>query len=205
MIRNTVREIFFSVWPMLLIIMVILSLLRVGQLIKEKKRFVFYQEMMSFGFMIYIMCLFYVVTFQDVSWSSSNFIPFKEMFRYRFGSRLFLRNVLGNSLLFLPYGFFVTYFLKLTKKSSIFIYSLIVSITIEVTQLVIGRVFDIDDIFLNVVGGMAGFYLYQFFLKIKGYLPNFLKKEAVYNIIMTLVLILIFLYLFETMKVGVIA
>ena len=32
-----------------------------------------------------------VVTFQDVSWSTSNFTPFKEIFRYEIGDRLFYK------------------------------------------------------------------------------------------------------------------
>ena len=37
-------------------------------------------------------------------------IPFKEMFRYNIGSRLFVKNVLGNMLMFLPY--FLVFILK---------------------------------------------------------------------------------------------
>ena len=90
------------------------------------------------------MLLFHIVTFQDVTWSTSNFTPFKEIFRYTFGSRAFYKNVVGNMIMFMPYGF-VSYFISL-KPYLILLLSLIVSITIETTQL-IGRVFDIDDIF----------------------------------------------------------
>src|SRR5699024_1806752 len=107
-------------------------------------------------FIIYVLCLFYVVTFQDVSWSTSNFTPFSEMFRYEIGSRLFIKNVLGNVILFLPYGFFAAYYLKLKKPWSILGLSILVSLTIETTQLLIGRVFDIDDIILNTIGGLFG-------------------------------------------------
>jgi len=89
-------------------------------LIKNKKQVVLYRELLSLLFVIYVLCLFYVVTFQDVSWSTSNFVPFQEMFRYDFGSRLFIKNVLGNMLLFIPYGFFMAYYLKI-KKPSVFI------------------------------------------------------------------------------------
>ena len=44
--------------------------------------------------------------------------------------------------------------------------TLIVSLTIEVVQLNIGRTFDIDDIILNTLGGLIGFILCKLFHKI---------------------------------------
>lgn len=203
MFRDTVIEIFKNVWPMLLITSMIVISLRAVYLISNKKPFVFYQELLMFGFILYVICLFYVVTFQDVSWSSSNFIPFKEMFRYPIFSRLFMRNVVGNILIFVPYGFFASYFLKMNKKSVLFLLSLFTSITIETTQLVIGRVFDIDDILLNVAGGMTGFFLYQSFLLVKDHLPSCLKTEWFYNIIVSIILLVMGLYLLKFIEVGV--
>lgn len=203
MFRDTVIEIFKNVWPMLLITSMIVVSLRTVYLISNKKPFVFYQELLMFGFIIYVICLFYVVTFQDVSWSTSNFIPFKEMFRYPIFSRLFIRNVVGNILIFIPYGFFASYFLKVNKKSILFFLSLFTSVTIETTQLVIGRVFDIDDILLNVVGGMLGFFLYQSFILMKDHLPSFLKTEWFYNIIVSVILLIMGLYLLKFIEVGV--
>ena len=139
---------------------------------------------------MYVIALFEVVTFQDVSWSSSNFIPFNEMLRYDFGTKLFFKNVVGNMLMFIPFGFFTSYFLKLKKVYSVFLLTLLTSITIETTQLLIGRVFDIDDIILNVIGGLIGYLIFKIIYKIK-----FLKKEFIYNIIMIVVLIAIILYL----------
>ena len=111
MFRNTILKILQDSWPMVLICCVIIISMRVVYLVKNKQIPVFYKEILGLGFIIYIMTLFYVVTFQDVSWSTSNFIPFKEMFRYDFGTRLFFKNVLGNMILFIPYGFFISYFL----------------------------------------------------------------------------------------------
>ena len=104
-LTRTIQGVVNSTWPMILISSIILISLRVGYIFKYKneKRFVFYEELLMLSFVIYIMCLFQVVTFQDdVSWSTNNFIPFQEILRYNIGSRLFLKNVLGNMLLFLP-------------------------------------------------------------------------------------------------------
>lgn len=197
-----VINIFKNSWPMILILTTILASMKVTYYIKNKQKVVFYQEIMQLGFLIYILCLFYVVTFQDVSWSTSNFIPLKEMFRYELGSPLFYRNVIGNLIMFVPYGFFITYFLKLEKPRSAFILSVIASTTIEVTQLCIGRVFDIDDIFLNIIGGITGFYFCHFASKIMDMLPSVLKNELFYNIIMVLILLGIFFYFYQVIVVG---
>ncbi len=195
MIRETVLEIFANVWPMVFITSVIMVSLRITYLLKNKQEFIFYKELLLFGFVIYVICLFYVVSFQDVSWSTSNFIPFKEMFRYTLGSNLFIRNVIGNILIFMPFGFFTGYFLKLDKGITAFILSLLVSSSIEVTQLYIGRVFDIDDILLNVLGGMCGYLLYKSLDIINDLLPKPLKTNVFYNIIVSIFLFLIVFYL----------
>lgn len=179
-----------EVWPMILIFCVVLISLRIVYIIKTKTKFVLYNELFYLAFLIYIMLLFHIVTFQDVVWSSSNFIPFKEIFRYDIGSKLFYKNVIGNMIMFMPYGFFVSYFTRLKKPYLIFFLSLLVSVTIESTQMAIGRVFDIDDIFLNVLGGVIGFYIYRILFKIVDSFPAFLKKPIVYNIIILLMIVL---------------
>jgi glycopeptide antibiotics resistance protein len=177
--------------------------MRIVHIVKTKEKVILYKELLALLFVIYILCLFYVVTFQDVSWSTSNFIPFQEMLRYDFGSRLFIKNVLGNMLLFIPYGFFMAYYLKLKKPYSIFILSLIVSCTIEFTQLLIGRVFDVDDILLNLIGGMIGYLLFKLLEDIKDLLPSILKKPIIYNIIILILIVLMLLYLSNIITLGV--
>lgn len=164
---KTIFEIFKEVLPTIVICLVIISTLRIAYLIKTKEKFSILNEMISLVFIVYIMFLFYAVTFQDASWSTSNFIPFKEVFRYEFGSRLFIKNVLGNMLMFIPFGFFSSYFLKEKKLLAILVITFIVSFTIEFTQLKIGRVFDIDDIILNLVGGVMGHYIYRILFRAK--------------------------------------
>lgn len=192
--RETILNIFEDIWPMLFIFSVIIVSLRLVYLIKNKEKFIFYQEMLMLGFIIYITALFRVVTFQDVSWSSSNFIPFEEMFRYEFGTQLFYKNVVGNMLMFIPYGFFISYFLKIKKPWLILLLTTLVSIMIEVTQLLIGRVFDIDDIMLNIVGGLLGFIIYYLVVKIKSKI-SLLQKQYIYNIMMVIIILVIVLYL----------
>ena len=190
MFSNSIKEILLDIWPSLIICFIIITSLRITFLVKNKIKFIFYKEILMLGFIMYVRALFEVVTLQDVSWSSSNFIPFKEMLRYEFGTKLFFKNVVGNMIMFIPFGFFTSYFLKLKKIYSVFILTLLTSITIETTQLLIGRVFDIDDILLNILGGLIGYFIFKIIYKIK-----FLKKESIYNIIISVILILIVFYL----------
>lgn len=193
--QDNIRAILLEMWPTILLISVILISMRVFYIIKNKEQVTFYKELMIYLFIIYILCLFYVVTFHDVSWSESNFTPFKEILRYNVGSKLFFKNVIGNMVLFVPFGFFVSYFLKLEKIYSITFFTVITSVTIEVTQLLIGRVFDIDDLLLNLIGGIVGFGIYRLIHNIKDSLPSFLKKDYIYNIIMMLLFGLMIFYI----------
>lgn len=163
--KRTIVNLFNEIWPMIFICSVIMILLRITYLIKNRQKFIFYKEIFMFLFVLYMMSLFYVVSFQDIdsaSISGYNIIPFKEMFRYKIGSRLFFKNVIGNFLMFVPFGFFTSYILRRIKCRWVFIITLIVSITIEITQYKIGRVFDIDDVMLNVLGGILGYYIFDF-------------------------------------------
>ena len=189
-LANTIQGVIDFTWPMVIISVVIMVSFRICYLIKNKERIVWYKEVTMLIFVVYILCLFQVVTFQDdVSWSSNNFIPFKEIFRYKITSRLFIKNVLGNMLLFLPFGFFVSFYLKPEKIKLPLVLILIASISIEIVQMLIGRVFDVDDILLNVLGGVLGFYIYSFLRMIGESLPKIFKTEIFLDILSFLVLI----------------
>ncbi len=191
MIKDAVTDIFEYIWPMIVIVVTIIASIRIMYLINTKKSFKLYEELVSLSFIIYILSLFYLVTFQDVNYGTSNFTPFKEMFRYDIGSSLFFKNVLGNILLFIPLGFYAGYYTKSKNIIPLFIIITISSTTIEFTQLNIGRTFDIDDIILNVIGGILGFLLYKF----GGHLPKFTKKTWFLNIITILLLAIFLTYL----------
>ncbi len=175
-------------WPTIVMAVIIAVLLRLTDLIINRKKLVLHDELLKLFFIIYILCLFYVVTFQDVSWSSHNFVPFKEIFRYDIGSGVFYKNIFGNLLLFIPYGIFIARYLKLKEPIVLVVIAFITSLSIEVIQFLIGRVFDVDDIILNVVGCLLGFSVYIMSEKFGSKLPNFLKKNIVWDILSILVL-----------------
>ena len=189
-ISNTLQSVISFTWPMVIISIIIMVSFRICYLIKSKEKIVIYKELSMLIFGIYIMCLFQVVTFQDdVTWATNNFIPFKEIMRYNITSRLFFKNVVGNMIMFLPFGFFTSYYLKSEKLTLPLLLTLIASISIEIVQSLIGRVFDVDDIILNILGGLLGYFIYMVLRRIAEHLPSFTKKDWFLNTLSILILI----------------
>lgn len=191
MIEKTIQSAFSENWPMIFIFTTVIVTIRLVYLKVHKQKFTLYKELFMLAFLIYVMLLFYVVTFQDVNYGTNNFIPFKEILRYEVGSKLFIKNILGNIILFIPYGLFVSYILKTRKPTPILIITLITSSVIEYTQMKIGRTFDIDDIILNIVGGFAGYLIYIITDTLESHLPSFFSSDTFKNVLIIVMFILI--------------
>ena len=188
---NALKDVLYDTWPMIALSCVILVSIRLTYLIKNKQKFNVGNEIMMLTFIVYILCLFQIVTSQDVSSVHGvNVTLFKELTRYQIGTRLFYRNIVGNIIMFIPFGFFTSYYLKLNKKRVIFYLTLIVSIVIELIQLKIGRAFDIDDIILNVVGSLIGYFLYRMMDNVFGDLSDTIKGTFIIIGLLTSIVIL---------------
>lgn len=202
MIKSTFFEVLDTTWPTLVIFLTIIILLRVFTILNTSKKFILHEELLLLLFITYILFLFELVTSRDVYMNGTNLVPFREMFRYPVGSENFNRQVVGNILLFMPFGFFATYYTKIKKISSISFMSILISLTIEVVQKYIGRSFDVDDIILNVVGGILGFLVYIGLDAIRKKLSNIFQKDGFYNFLSILLVIIICLYLFGIISFG---
>lgn len=188
---TAIKDVLYDTWPMIALSCVVLITIRLTYLIKNKQRIVISNEMMMLTFIVYILCLFQIVTSQDVSSIHGvNVTLFKELTRYQIGTKLFYRNIIGNIIMFIPFGFFTSYYLKLNKKRVIFYLTLVVSIVIELIQLKIGRAFDVDDIILNMMGSLLGYYLYRAMDKIFGDLSDTIKGTFIIIGILTAIVIL---------------
>lgn len=188
-LREIIKDMLPSMWPLIVFVSVVAISLRIAFL-KGSKRFVLHRELMALVFIIYILCLYFVVTGQDINYGGINLIPFKEMFRYEIGSYKFMKNIIGNIVLFVPYGFFSSYYLNNKKIGTNVVLCLIASFAIEAIQYYIGRVFDIDDIILNVLGGFCGCLIFVALTAIKAKLPRFMKSDAFLNFLFILIIIL---------------
>ncbi len=92
---------------------------------------------------------------------SLNLIPFSWL-RTKNSYHKFVAEKIPNILLFIPFGFFLASVLKNSRKLSKLIKnSFIVTFSIEFIQFFIGRVADIDDIIMNLLGSMMGYSLFK--------------------------------------------
>ena len=192
-----------DIWPMLTIFLVVIISIRLMYIHNSSEKFVFYKEFFNMLFIIYALILFQLLTNTEMNVSSGiNIVPFTEILRYEVGSTQFYLNVIGNILVFLPFGYFVSSYIKATRVSHILLVTLITSFTIEFVQHYIGRSFDIDDILLNVIGAIIGFLLYIGFTAIKKHLPKFFRSDLFYNIICIILLVIAVIYYFQIMGIS---
>ena len=195
---GSLKDVIMMTWPTLFISLVVLISIRVSHIVKHKVEFVLYKEILLLLFILYILCLFQIVTAQDINeLEGNNFIPFAEILRYKIGSKYFIKNIIGNVLMFAPYGFFVGKYASLKNVKLTLLLLFLASVSIEVTQLVIGRVFDVDDIILNLVGGLLGYIVYRIIDKIFNSLPKVFRSQIFLNIMSIILVIVIGVIFFQ--------
>ncbi len=198
--RNTIVDVINLSWPTVVIVVMIVSIMRIAYIIRnDRKSFRLYEELFNLMFIVYLLVLFQLVTSQDLAYGGTNLVPFKEILRYDLFSAAFIKQVLGNILLFAPLGYFATYYCKLKGVVSITIISMLSSVTIEIVQHFIGRSVDIDDVILNVFGGILGFLVYKLLSAIESKLPKAFRKKWFYNLLSIIIIILVGLYLTKTL------
>ena len=196
--ESAIRSVIKMSWPTLVIVLTIVVILRVTYIMtSDKRKFCLYEEIFEILFLAYLVLLFQLVTSQDLPGGGTNLMPFREILRYDVGTKTFYKQVFGNILLFIPLGYFATSYCKIKGLGTLTLVSLLSSITIEVTQHYIGRTFDIDDIILNVVGGIVGFLIYTALNAIRNHMPKFLQRDWFYNLLSVLLLIALVLYTYK--------
>ncbi len=126
-------------------------------------------------FVIYLIGLIYLLFFAESMGRTMdsdanrhyNLELFKEikrfyMYRGTLGVEAFFVNVFGNVVAFIPFGFLKSILVfkdrnfKKTVVSGFFF-----SLSIEITQLILNvGSFDVDDLFLNTIGIMIGYWIF---------------------------------------------
>jgi len=133
-------------------------------------------------FLIYIALLVYFLFFserygrtagEEYRYNLVLFAEIKRFFRYRqyISQEMFILNMFGNVAAFMPFGFFIP---MLSGKRGLFritCLSFELTLAVELTQLAakVG-IFDVDDLLLNTLGGLAGYLLFEivyFFYRLK--------------------------------------
>lgn len=99
-------------------------------------------------------------------WGAVNLIPgkvffdtYRECFVNHYYS-YFIINFLGNIGLFVPIGFGISLLRKNISLKKIVIIAALASLFIELCQLPQARGTDIDDIWINTLGAVLGYYMY---------------------------------------------
>lgn len=192
MFRDIFKTSFLNIWPLIVIVTVTYVSVRFFYIMYHKHSAKFYKEFWTFVAIIYMLLLYELITRVDINYASGyNIVPFREIFRYDIHSKLFLYNVLGNIIMFLPFGFIISAYIKPKRIWPNLIIALLVSTTTEFVQLNIGRSFDIDDIILNTVGCIIGSLLYIGARAIYRHLPKALKADWLHNVICIIIAILL--------------
>ena len=96
-----------------------------------------------------------------------NLVPFQEIrrfiiYRESIGTAGFFLNIFGNIFAFSPFGFFLPILsIKMRRWWKMLLLSFFVTMCIESVQLLTRLgVFDVDDLFMNTLGGFIGFFLF---------------------------------------------
>ena len=125
-------------------------------------------------FAVYVLLVVYFLFFAETTGRTVsdgtyhyNLVLFKEIkrfiiYRQQLGVFAVAANLLGNILIFVPFGMLVPFLTKRLKKFwSVVCLSFELSVLVELIQLVtkVGSC-DVDDILLNTLGGMFGYALY---------------------------------------------
>jgi len=85
----------------------------------------------------------------------------------------FIVNVIGNIAVFIPFGIIMPLILSKRKRNNpiitIAIGAILLSLSIELIQYIMSvGVFDVDDLILNTIGALIGYYTYFFVKKMRG-------------------------------------
>ena len=94
-----------------------------------------------------------------------NLIPFRTIrgFFRHFIFSIFMVNIVGNIVMFIPWGFGLPLLWKKRQSvTSVILFSALLPLFIETVQLFIGRSVDVDDLILNFAGGLIGGFCYFF-------------------------------------------
>lgn len=126
-------------------------------------------------FVVYLILLFYVLffsedygrTMEERSYSY-NLMLFQEIkrfwnYRHQVGFRAMFLNIYGNVLCFLPFGAILPVLSKRCRYlAAITLLSFEFSLLVETVQLItkVGT-FDVDDLFLNTIGGILGYFIFK--------------------------------------------
>ncbi len=105
-----------------------------------------------------------------------NLVPFIDVLN---GRGDFIRQVVLNVIMTIPFGFLLPLVKKNVKLLKIVFYTFLLSLSIELLQPLINgiRSSDITDLITNVIGGIIGYVIYLIFKPLTSKILNYLKNR----------------------------
>lgn len=188
-VKSIIEDMWDSIWPMITFVSIVAVTIRGAYLFRGSKKLVLHKELLSWIFIIYVLCLYYIL--MRKSNVGINLIPIVGLFDDITANYGF---IIHNILIFVPLGFFASYYLSNRKAGTMLMVSLLVAGLTEGLQYYMGRGFNVDIVVFNVLGGFIGYLLYVGLMAIKGKLPKFMKSDAFINIVVILLIILVVLF-----------
>lgn len=187
---NSVINQFIQVIPITLLVGILYIIFRFLKLKKSNGDINYKKESLYLIFVCYIVGLFNLVlvprNFWDIIWYNIfynfNENPFAGIFdfSYNFIPTIYKiiigeytldswekAMIVGNFLMFIPMGILLSLCLKSISRKDMFKYAILIPLAIEVIQLVVGRSFDIDDLVMNFLGIVIGYYIVELVKKLK--------------------------------------
>lgn len=125
-----------------------------------------------------------------------NMVPFRSIFEDIGAGRLRLSgNFLGNILIFIPVGIFLSLFRPNKKMAVNLVIVLFISLFVEMMQFLTNTgIADIDDLLLNGLGGLVGLFIYQILSFKRSYL-KIKKAVTILSVIIGFPVIALYLYI----------
>ena len=187
---NSVINQFIQVIPITLLVGLLYITFRFLKLKKSNGDINYKKESLYLIFVCYIVGLFNLVlvprNFWDIIWYNIfynfNENPFAGIFdfSYNFIPTIYKiiigeytldswgkAMIVGNFLMFIPMGIMLPLVFKNINKKNIFVIAILITLSIEILQPIVGRSFDIDDIIMNFIGSIIGYLAVTIFIKLK--------------------------------------
>lgn len=109
----------------------------------------------------------------SVNYINFNLVPFNKIVEIKESAQrgifsYIVNEVIGNIVLFVPVGFLLPLLWKRFEKIwAVLLCCLSISLSIEIIQLSISlRATDVDDLIMNALGGIAGYFVYALIRRI---------------------------------------
>lgn len=187
---NSVINQFIQVIPITLLVGILYIIFRFLKLKKNNSDINYKREILYLIFICYIVGLFNLVlvprNFWNIIWYNIFYIfnenPFAGIFdfSYNFIPTIYKiiigeytpdswvkAMIVGNFLMFIPMGIMLPLVFKNINKKNIFVIAILITLSIEILQPIVGRSFDIDDIIMNFIGSIIGYLAVTIFIKLK--------------------------------------